>query len=176
MTAYQLSSMRLILERARALLSRADADPDTSELLGTLSSVIEAIAVAEAVSTPGPQSTRLLLEARQVYARAGAWASRRGLTMPAAPAAPTARHDTDHTLSTVDILEAIAGMKPGDAAPPVGIVPTLVEAAGGPEPTPDPKGFGGKTIPSPPETLEDLPPSRPHFLPATSFLDEEDPT
>lgn len=157
MTAYQLSSTRLMLERARLLLGRYRGDPDASEMLGVLSDVIAAIAIAEASSAlPTGAAARLLGEGRAVYERAKLFCAQKRIPFLEV-ITPYPRHDTDRALDTMAVLAALADMKPGAMAPPEELLPTLLEAVHGPDLSPREPD----TIPSPPNTLSSLETGRP---------------
>ena len=149
MTAYQLSSTRIVLERARLLLrERQDEDANASELLGSVCEVIHAIAASEATDSyaDGPW---LLSRARALVERTRAYAERNGLhfliALTPRPGKPD-RHDTSKSINVNDVLAAIAEMDRESMLPP----PELQERISEDQLVPL------DTIPSPPETVADL--------------------
>ena len=138
---YQLSSTRLILERARLLL-REREDLSARVLLGGVGEISAGIAVLEASSAPTPEDmadlfgrAKVLIERTRVYAEG----HRLHFLEVITPVAGPLRHDTG-PFDTAELLARIAGMEKGATALPADMQ-RLVE---------EEQRVSSDTIPTPP--------------------------
>jgi hypothetical protein len=152
---YQLSSTRLILERARLLL-RDREDLSARVLLGGVSEIASGIAVLEASSAQTPEEmndlfarAKALIERTRIYANGHKLHFLEVLTPQAGPL----RHDTrpsDGPIPTDELESAIVQMPVGATRPPEDIQRLIEEEQQVP---------ARDTVPTPPTECVDTAPT-----------------